>query len=175
MADTQSLYKLVILYMLKSVNFPLTNNHITDCILEQGYTDYFHVQQAISELVESALVSKKTVRNTSQYKITEEGMQTLGYFSNQISEEIVADIDHYLRENSYDLRNEMSNIADYYKLNSMEYEVHCRVLEGERDLIDLRIVVPSEEAAKRSCDRWPQVSQDIYRTLITKLTSASEK
>ena len=60
-----TLYKLMILYMLEKVNFPLTNNQITGFILDQGYTDYFHVQQAISELVESNLITTETIRNAS--------------------------------------------------------------------------------------------------------------
>ena len=36
-----TLYKLIVLYLLKKVNFPLTNAQISEFILEQGYTTYF--------------------------------------------------------------------------------------------------------------------------------------
>ena len=40
--SSYSLYKLIVLYMLKKVNFPLTNAQISDFILGQEYTSYFH-------------------------------------------------------------------------------------------------------------------------------------
>ena len=47
-----TLYKLIILYMLQNVNFPLSNTQISDFILEKEYTNYFHLQEALSELQE---------------------------------------------------------------------------------------------------------------------------
>ena len=46
MADTLSLYKLIILKMLEQVEYPLTNSQITEFILDKEYTNYFTVQQA---------------------------------------------------------------------------------------------------------------------------------
>ena len=81
MAEPLTLYKLIILYMLKKVAFPLTNAQISEFVLDQEYTTYFTLQQAISELVEAGLIRMETIRNTSQYYLTEDGDMTLGYFS----------------------------------------------------------------------------------------------
>ena len=43
-----TLYKLIILYMLQNVNFPLSNTQISDFILEKEYTNYYHLQEALS-------------------------------------------------------------------------------------------------------------------------------
>ena len=53
MADTLSLYKLIILKMLEQVEYPLTNSQITEFILDKEYTNYFTVQQALSEMDET--------------------------------------------------------------------------------------------------------------------------
>ena len=50
MASSFKLYKLIILYMLDKVDFPLTNSQVSEFILDEGYTTYFKLQQAISEL-----------------------------------------------------------------------------------------------------------------------------
>ena len=39
------LYKLIILYILNRVDFPLTNAQISEFILEEGYTTYFKLQR----------------------------------------------------------------------------------------------------------------------------------
>ena len=56
MAEAFKLYKLIILYMLNKVDFPLTNSQISEFILDEGYTSYFKLQQAISELIESGFI-----------------------------------------------------------------------------------------------------------------------
>ena len=45
------LYKLIILYILNRVDFPLTNAQLSEFILDEGYTTYFKLKQAISEMV----------------------------------------------------------------------------------------------------------------------------
>ena len=129
MAEPLTLYKLIILYMLKKVAFPLTNAQISEFVLDQEYTTYFTLQQAISELVEAGLIRMETIRNTSQYYLTEDGDMTLGYFSQKISTPIREDIDRYIQENKMALRNEVAIVADYYKNTSGEYSVHCEVKE----------------------------------------------
>ena len=59
MSEPLTLYKLIILYMLEKVDFPLTNAQISGFILDKGYTTYFHLQQAISELIDSELIESK--------------------------------------------------------------------------------------------------------------------
>lgn len=155
--------------MLRKVNFPLTNAQITEFIVDQGYTDYFHVQEAINDLIASDLMSVETIRNTSQYLATQEGEQTLEYFGNSISDSIKADIDKFLAENAFELRNEVSNIADYDRLSNGDFAVHCRVKEGNNTIIDLTITVPTEDEAISMCDHWLEKSQDIYMYVVSTL------
>lgn len=169
MTEPLTLYKLIILYMLKKVNFPLTNSQISDFILEKGYTTYFTLQQAISELRDAELIQTETVRNASQYRITESGMETLKYFSSKISNSIRKDIDLYLDENKLQLRNEVSVTADYFKNLNKEYTVQCRVRERDSDLINLSLTVPDEEYARVICNRWKDKCQDIYSHLMKEL------
>ena len=73
MATPYTIYKLIVLYMLQNADDTLTNSQISEFILDQGYTNYFHLQQALSELVEAELVNKDT-RSTPH--IT--GLQKMG-------------------------------------------------------------------------------------------------
>ena len=45
MSETQTLYKLIILYILNHVAFPLSNAQLSEFILDKEYTDYFTLQQ----------------------------------------------------------------------------------------------------------------------------------
>ena len=141
MAEPLTLYKLIILYMLKKVDFPLTNAQISEFVLDQEYTTYFTLQQAISELVEAGLIRMETIRNTSQYYLTEDGDMTLGYFTQKISAPIREDIDRYIQENKMALRNEVAIVADYYKNTAGEYSVH-RQRAGHRHVQPLGQTLP---------------------------------
>lgn len=169
MTEPLTLYKLIVLYMLTKVNFPLTSGQISSFILEQGYTTYFTLQQALSELSDSDLVHTESLRNTTQYSITEEGAKTLEFFKNKISKSIRRDIDTYLKEHKLELRNEVSILADYYKTTSNEYAVHCVVKEKEADLIDLTLTVPLKEQAISICNHWEGRCQEVYSYLMKTL------
>ena len=69
MSEPLTLYKLIVLYMLTRVNFPLTNSQISNFVLDAGYTTYFTLQQTFSELIESSLIRSETIRNSSYYYI----------------------------------------------------------------------------------------------------------
>ncbi|MDD6347096.1 MAG: DUF4364 family protein [Lachnospiraceae bacterium] len=166
MTDTQTLYKLILLYMLRRVTYPLSNTQLMSFLIDQKYTDYFHVQEAINDLEDAHLISREKIRNTSQYSATAEGEQTLEYFVSDIPAEIRADVDAYLKRNAYDIRNESCVRADYDRTESGDYAVHCQVREGAETVIDLTLTVPTEDMAATVCSKWPDKSSEIYLSLM---------
>ena len=68
--ESLTLYKLMVLYMLDNLDFPLTNSQLSEFFVNHGYTSYFHVQQAINELVESSFLRGDLIRNTTNYHLT---------------------------------------------------------------------------------------------------------
>ena len=168
-SEASTLYKLIVLYMLRKVNFPMTNSQISDFIITQGYTTYFNLQEALSEMVDSGLLKTENIRNVTYYQMTENGENTINYFDNQISDGIKEDIHKYLDENAYELRNEVSILADYHKSTKSDYIVTCQVKERDTNLIDLSLSVPTEDAAKAICDKWKQKNQEIYAYLMKEL------
>lgn len=169
MSESFTLYKLIILYMLDKVDFPLTNAQISEFILNKGYTTYFTLQQAISELLETNLISEETAHNRTLFHLTEEGCESIHYFSNKISEQIRQEIDDFLSEKRYDLKNEVSVKATYYRNTNLEYSVQCQVIEHSMPLIDLTVSVPSEEEAKTVVANWNAKNQEIYAYIMTHL------
>ena len=168
-AETLMLYKLIVLYILDKVDFPLTNGQLTNFILEKEYTSYFNIQQAISELIEDNYISSETIRNSSLYQITDSGRETLSFFSHSISQAIRDDIDIYLKEHKYSLRNEVSTLADYFESKKDEYVARLRVVEGESTVIELILSVLTEREANIICNNWRDKSADIYAYVISSL------
>lgn len=168
-SDTFMLYKLMILYILSRVNFPLTNAQLTAFILEKEYTNYFNIQRAISELIDDEFISANTIRNSSLYRITESGNETLLFFDNMISSGIKEDIEDYLTENRYELKEEVSTPADFYQVKKGEFAAHLSVIERDTAIIDLSLSVTTEEEAARLCNNWKEKSSEIYAYLMSML------
>ena len=171
LSEPKTLYKLMNLYMLKQVNFPLTNAQLTDFFLEHEYTTYFTLQQALNELLGSGLIRMHSNHSTTRYEITREGEETLEFFGKNISPAIIDDMDQYLRENRFRIRNEAGVIADFYKSTNQDYIVHCEIREGKTVLLDVSLSVPDREQAEAMCSQWEKKNQDIYsyvmKTLMT--------
>ena len=148
LTEPMTLYKLMNLYMLKQVNFPLTNAQLTNFFTEHEYTTYFTLQQALNELEDAGLVHKEASHNSTRYDITREGEETLNFFGKNISSAIIEDMDQYLKENKFRLREEVGTTADFYKGTNQDYIVHCEVRENKTTLIRLDLSVPDREQAE---------------------------
>ncbi len=168
-SDSLTLYKLIILFLLDKVDFPMTNTQISDFILEKDYTNYFNIQQSISELIEAEFVTVEAIGHNSHYHITDSGKETLSFFDNMIPTAIQEDSIEYLRKNQYALRNEVSTQSEYFESKKGEFTVKLRVLEKENSIIDLSVLVPTEEEATKMSSNWRKRSQQIYAYVISNL------
>lgn len=167
--DPLTLYKLIVLYMLDRVTFPLTKAQVGDFILEREYTTFLTLQQIIAELIDTELIVARSHRNRTYLEITEEGRSTLSFFGNRINDSIKEDVSSFFKDHEMEMRNEVSVLADYYKSTSGEYEAHLTASERNIRLVDITLSVPDEETASAICDNWQRKNQLIYQHLIEQL------
>ena len=149
-----TLYKLMILYLIEKVDFPLSNSQISEFILDKGYTNYFTVQRAFHELEEENMLRVKQIRNMSHYALSDEGSEAIEMFEYQIP---------------YELRKEASVTADFYPSKGDEYTVNLKIREKENLLLEINLNVVSRDQAVYICDHWEKKHSDVYSMLIEKL------
>lgn len=164
-----TLYKLIVLYMLNRVSFPLTRVQVGDFILEKEYTNFLTLQQVFSELIDTGLVEAKAIRNRTHLVLTEEGRKTLQFFESRIGDTIKAEIDSYFSDHELELRNEVSITGNYYKSTNGEFEADLIARDKGIELVHIKICVPLEEMAADICDNWQKKNQEIYRYLTEQL------
>lgn len=169
MAEPNTIYKLIILYMLEKVDFPLTNTQISDFFLEKEYTDYFTIQQVIHELFESELVRMESTHKNTQYTSTPAGKETLKYFQDKISSSIQDDVLSYFSDKKVELKNENSILADYYKTPEQEYAARCQIKEKGVSRLDFTLTVKTKEQAEAICQNWKDQSDEVYTCLMDML------
>lgn len=168
--DQLALYnKLLVLYMLNKVSFPLTQAQIYDFLLERNYVNFMNLQRAITELVDAGLVTARSRHNRTYLTITAEGQETLDFFKSRIDTSIRKDIDTFLSANQFRLRNEASVSSDYNKVLSGDYEVRLTVKEKDVTVVEITLSVPNQESAEAVCANWQKKNQDIYQYLAGQL------
>lgn len=169
MDEPFTIYKLIVLYMAQNSRQELTNSQISEFILDREYTDYLHLQQVLSELVETGLLKRRTVSNSSHYELTEEGRDTLSYFEQDLSSDIKKEIDEFLKDYGCRIPDRILMPADYYTTPQGGYAVRCQLIEKDMTIMDLTLAAPNKEAARAICRNWPQKCQDIYTSLMGEL------
>lgn len=169
MASPLAVYKLTILYMLDRINGPIALSRITEFLLENGYVNFVSLNQTLAEIEESGLVRSETRRDGIFLYITQEGTETLNFFSGSLSDEIKGQVDEYLRDKGMELRNDHYLAADYDRSVSGAWLVHMSVREKNETIIDLTLSVPDEETARQAADSWKEKSQEIYTAILDKL------
>ena len=150
-----TLYKLMILYLIEKVDFPLSNS--------------FTVQRAFHELEEENMLRVKQIRNMSHYALSDEGSEAIEMFEYQIPNSIKEDIAQFLKEKEYELRKEASVTADFYPSKGDEYTVNLKIREKENLLLEINLNVVSRDQAVYICDHWEKKHSDVYSMLIEKL------
>ena len=173
-SESLMLYKLIILYILDRMDFPITNTELTRFILEKEYCNYLTIQQALEDLIEDQYVAVEHSHNSYLYRITPSGKETLSFFYTRISVAIRDDIDAYLSEKEYQLREMVSTTADYYEAKKNEFVVELRVIERDSELVHINLLVTSSAEADIICNRWKECSADVYGYLITTLAAGPQ-
>lgn len=167
--NTMTLYKLIILTLLDSVSYPLTNAILSDFLLEKEYTTYFTIQQALSELTEDGLIAKEQTYNSSYYSLTENGRETFDLFGYTLSPKIRHEITAYLKEKNHEIIEKTSVFTNYTPARENEYTVTCRLQEKNAILMDLSLTVPSEDTASKVCAQFQNKNSEIYAYLLKQL------
>lgn len=161
-----SLNKLMVLFLIEKAGLPLSNTQISEFLLNSGYTDYFSLQEYISQMIDVHLIKSSKITSHTLYDITIDGRETLAFFQNHIPESTKDDMIIYLSNNKYDIRSKFEVVADYLPEKNGDYTVSCVAREDGTNLVEVNLRVTEKEEALKICDAWENNSQGIYKRLL---------
>ncbi len=164
-----SLNKLIILYMLNRLNMPLSNSKISEFILNNGYTNYFSLQEYLNQMIETDLLKTTNQSNATHYNITESGKTTLEFFENRIPESTKTEIIQYLNDNKLEIKDTFEISADYEPGMNDEFLVHCVAKEKKAIIMELKVTVYEKDYAIKICENWKENNHQIYKNLLSDL------
>ena len=161
--------KLLLLYIIKSIKYPISNTQLTEIVLENSFINYFMLQQYISELISSDFL-KYTEHNSKQVlHLTDKGENVLHFFKDRISPGKIKVVDDYLKRKIESIKKELNISADYTLDNGNSFLVNLKALENDSLLIDLKINVVSKKQAIALCTKWKDSPSEIYTKIINAL------
>lgn len=165
----QAEQKLILLHILHEFSIPLTNTQITEFVMEKDYMNYFSLQQYLGELVSSHMLEYSASNDQYFYLLTEKGKNTLHYFKDRLSTDMVVSIQKSVDLKKQMLLKEMQITAEYTKRKENEYIVDLKVVESDITLIDLKLSVVTNKHAKQLCEKWKNEAPSLYGEIINLL------
>lgn len=161
--------KLLLLYIIKSIKYPISNTQLTDIVLENSFINYFMLQQYVSELITSDFLKYEEKDSKEIIVLTAKGDRVLSFFKDRISPNKLKLIDDYINKKVEIIKKELSITSDYTLDDDNSFLVNLKATENKSTIIDLTISVPTKDEAKAICNRWKENSSDIYNKIIISL------
>jgi predicted transcriptional regulator len=173
-SDRQLKAKIILLYLINQFSVPLTNQQLTDFVMEHELMNYFDLQQYLTDLVETSMLEYSASEGDDYYIITETGRISLDLFSDRVSQSLRRTINDSIdtKKKSFVIKTNVT--ADYTKEDDNDYEVHLTVKEGIYTLMDIKVNVVSNKHAKAICDNWEKKAQYLYADILNKLVDDTE-
>ena len=167
---TTSDIRILICYLLNSVNAPLSREDILDICQDKGLANYFEVLDALSGLAERNCVSVTKSENEDDfYSIEDTGRA--------IAETLDVAIPLSVREKAVEAATAMLAKAKLEKENSVEitridegYNVTCHISDGKIDLMKFTIYVPDIYQARKVKVNFLRNPGRTYQLLLASVT-----
>lgn len=163
--------KLILLYIINKIKMPVSNNQITEIILENNFINYFTLQQYLSELVSSKFLHNTDEEGTQRLKITEKGSKVLDLFGSRISQNKLDVANSYLTAHREKIKKETTVHADYTIDDKNNFIVNLNATENGSILINIKLSVGSNKQARELCNKWNSDSSKLYDKIVKMLVN----
>lgn len=160
--------KLMILYLLNNVSFSLNHENLSNFFLDK-YTSFISFQEILADLVDTKLIEEFKTKTSVFYKATDDGVEALMSFIDDISKEHQAELDEYIKENKFKLKEESIVKADYFDSSEGNYKISLEINENKDENFKIEIDVPTSDAAITMCENWKEKAKTIYTYVIKQL------
>ncbi|AGY75586.1 DUF4364 family protein [Clostridium autoethanogenum] len=158
--------KLLLLYIFKKIKFPISNNQITEVILENDFINYFTLQQYLNELLSSNFIKQIDSQSNHKFIITKKGIKVLSLFGNRISKDKIDILDNYIDQHFNGIKSKISVNANYTTKHKNSFMVNLKISESNSTLMNLKLNVDSKKTAQKLCEKWEKNFSEIYYKIV---------
>lgn len=164
--------KILILYILKKVNKPLSHKELSELTITIADINYFYFQQFLTDLLEDNYI-KIHEGETELYELTEEGKESLELTINLIPGITKLKIDSQFKENLDSIQDKFSISAESTPTENNDFLITCKIIENHKDIFKTTTYVGSKEQASRIVNNWNQNAVEIYPLILELLSNGN--
>ena len=158
--------RILLCYILASVNAPLSRQDLTRIIQEKGLANYFEVEDALASLL--------TQGNIAQ---DQEGRCTVTPAGQEIADSLDATLPLSVRDKALEAAFTLLAQAKAQRENRVDltktkrgYQITCHISDGEMDLMAISLYVPDKAQAKMVRERFYRDPEGVYKLVLASLT-----
>lgn len=165
---TKNEIRILICYLLTSVNTPLAKSDLISIAVENGLANYFEVADAIAEMTENGIVAASG-ENGELCSATEKGYM----ISKQLDSELPTTVRRKALGAAVNLlakqKRERENRVEISP-EGKGYRVTCHVSGGQTDLMNFSLSVPDLAQANVVRDNFQSYPETVYRMMLALVT-----
>ena len=158
--------RILLCYILASVNAPLSRQDLTRIIQEKSLANYFEVEDALASLL--------TQGNIAQ---DQEGRCTVTPAGREIADSLDATLPLSVRDKALEAAFTLLAQAKAQRENRVDltktkrgYQITCHISDGEMDLMAISLYVPDKAQAKMVRERFYRDPEGVYKLVLASLT-----
>ena len=169
--EKQDVSKICILYLLNTINMPMSNSQLIDFAAETEMMDFFSLRDYLVDMRDTGLLEEYRTNNQTYYAITEEGEKTLRLFkSSRLSQKNSDIINFYISSHKKKIKTESEVIANWFYDPDSCFLIKCGIYEGNATLMEVNVSVPDRDLAEHICRKWKGRSAEIYEKIFNELS-----
>lgn len=166
---TKESIKLLICYIINNIDEPLPQSPFCDEMHAEGLANYFELAEAFADLSKKNLIVEDTEKS-GYFHLTSLGLNTVN--------ELKENIPYSVRKKAFyatvkvlkKIKYQEQTKVETERLASGEYILTCSIVEGEKEMMTVRLNVPDYESAQQIKNNFWDSPEALYSGIIEILT-----
>ncbi|WP_101698149.1 DUF4364 family protein [Clostridium minihomine] len=157
--------RILICYLLVSVNTPFRKEDIIEILQENGLANYFEITTALSDLIEKGNI------------VLENGVCSPGESAKMIAKQLDSTIPTAVRQRTLSAALRLLSKVKREQENAVEinhtdlgFQVMCHISGGDMELMSLSLYVPDLQQANLVKQNFQQDPDIVYRAMLAAVT-----
>lgn len=158
--------KCLILYLAARVSEPVTLTELQSLTMIDDGVDYFSFTQCLNELVQTEHI---TIDDEERYLITAKGVKNSLITADSLPPSVRNKARRVVEEFNRELLRRSQVSARVESRQNGTYTVALHLSDDVDDLLELRVMMPSQEQAGTLAERFREKPEELYRRIIDAL------
>ena len=162
--------KLIFLFILDKMEIPLTETSIIDiCTNQNDWLNYMDCKDIMWQLQNVKLIYKTVDdENESRYNITAAGRECLAHFFGRLPISLREEISNFAKQNRMQLKRNQEYVGKYQKNKDGSVLTSLKIKDPleNRNLFEIKIILPNTKQAILACKNWKEKAPQIYENIF---------